>query len=369
MLNNKKKKMTTKRIVLTGLALLLIFTLAGCSGGGGKKQTVETIETAETVEKIESPTTEEQKDDDILTKLLKNNAKIVRLDLTKRILAHNGQVYNSTNIEIPGSKPVPYCNAYAIIDNVVIYYSCQRGENARCELWRKDLRNEAETLILENVYISDVWIAGDRVIYAKKHYPENRETTGLFWYDLKTSKTTRLHKEMNQAVSFDNDFMYFSKNSVGDIWRVRWDGTQEELLQDVKMPKDLYKVEGDYYYCIKTDYNTYTDEISRYAINGSKPAGVYPFDCFIIDVVDGWAYFKNKTGLHKKNMANGKTVQLADFTPFENISFNLIMGITRDSIYFEVVVEGEDGCFERWYKIPLKGGAMELISESECYFD
>ena len=359
--------------ILISFICATALVLSSCGGSGSKKQNIENLKNVES-------TTVEQSNDDILTKLLKNSAKMLRLDPDKGIMEHNGQVYYSTYGEvskIPGSTILPYYDGFAIIDDAIIYYKCQGIENARCELGQKNLQNGAETLILEDIYICDVWIVGNKVIYAKKHYPEDSKTTGLFWYDLKTSKSTRLHKEMNNVVSFDDDFVYFSENSVGDIWRVRWDGTQEEFLQDVKMPKDLYKVEGDYYYCMEIfrdanydDWRKATTTISKYAIADGKPVSDYTvYTWGLLDIVDGWAFFTKNEGLFKINTTNGTMVLLANLTSFENMSFKDLIGVTRDNIYFEVMVNEEHDCFERRYKVPFDGGAMVLVEEYHCYFD
>jgi len=345
--------------------------MAGYFGRGVYMQGEYTKHQSEVAQQHEEMATA---DESFLTKMLRNNAKIVRLDPEKSIVVNNGKVYNSAYLEIPGSKRVSSSTGFAVTTDAIIYTEEPAYFEHPYELWCMDLQGNAKKLIVKNTTIFGICIAGDRVIYTTRNALDlDWETTGLYWYDLNTSKNTRLLEKKNQyesysVISFDDDFLYYTIDSASEVWRVRWNGTQEEVMLNVEIPEGFYKVENDYYYCIKRDYENFTAEISRYAIDNSKQAVIYSVSVDMKEIVDGWAYFVNEKGFHKINMANGSTILLADFTPFNNITFNMLLGITGDGIYFNVMVEEEDVCTERWYKVPPDGGTMELLAEGECHY-
>ena len=299
-----------KKTVLTGLALLLVLELAGCSGGAAKK----TADSGDMSSENSLALVENNKTDDILSKLLINSGKFIRL---QDIVEYGGQVYATKNLSpcIPGCNPVPGYGEFAIIGDVIIYED-KEGFESPSELGRMDLQGNNRILIADDVSKGSVRIAGDRIVYLTRNF--DWETTGVFWYDLKTSKITRLLneqdcKEFDSVVSFDDDFVYYKTDWNSDVSRVRWDGTKAEVLQGIKMPENLYKVEGEYYYCLSSDWDNSTAEISRYAINGGKPEGKYTISAKDIKhIVDGWAYFGNKTGIHKINLNDGTIIKLAD---------------------------------------------------------
>ena len=345
---------------LFSLVCATALMLSSCGGSGSKKQNVESVESVETVES----TTAEQSDDDILAMLLKNSEKVVRL---KSVVNHGGQVYAGGYPEIPGGywavpgwKPVepnPDAEEMAIVGNTIIY-----NVNTRYapELWRMDLKTGAKTLIANNIGYTrwSVCIAGDRIIYTTRD--DDFGQADIFWYDLKTSQITKLldkdaGKEFHSVVSFDSDFVYYTPSyNSDDVWRVRWNGTQAEAMKDVKMPENLYKVEGDYYYCF--DYNT--GQISRYKMNDGMLISIEPIYGILWDIVDGWAYYVNEQmGLYKVNLTNSATVQLAA-TLKENWDFDYIIGIVGDDMYVKAsktVADNPCGT-ARIYKVSLQGG-------------
>jgi len=341
--------MTNFKTFFTGLAIMLILSLTGC-GSGGAKQKSDVAQQSEA-----TPET----DDNILAKLLRNHAKIVHL---KAIVEHDGQVYAPDHMCIPEWKPSINNCPFAVIGDKVFLESGYGFEFPAADLVLTDLQNSFERVIADNV--SNISIAGDRVIYYTRN--SDFDITGVLWYDVNTSKITKLLdgkdcKEFYSVVSFDNDFVYYKTDYNSDVSRVRWNGTQTEVLQNVKMPDDLYKVETEYYYCEDSDWEKQITTISRYAINDGKQEGVYtiPTDR-LLDIVDGWAYFGNKTGFHKMNMNTGATVKLADIAAFKKGSdINRLFGIFGNNIYFTVVLWGEDYGEERLYKVPLNGGAAE----------
>ena len=297
--------------------------------------------------------------DDILAKLLTNSTKFVHL---KTIVEHNGQIYAPDNMCIPEWKPLINNCPFAVIGDKVVLESGYGFEFPAADLVLTDLQNSYEKIIADNV--SNVIIAGNRVIYNTRN--PDFDVTGVFWYDINTSKITKLLdekdcKEFYSVVSFDDDFVYYKTDFLGDVSRVRWNGTQAEVLQDEKIPKNLYKVENEYYYCEDNDWEKQISTISRYAINSGKPEGVYTItNDGLLEVIDGWAYFGNKTGFHKMNMSTGATVKLADIAAFkEGSKVNRLIGIFGNSIYFTVVLWGEDYGDERLYKVPLNGGTVE----------
>ena len=353
--------MKMNKTLPTGLAILLILSLTGCGGGAAKKN-AEAIEAGS-----EHASALVLADNgEFLAKLLRNNAKLVRLDPVKEIREYNGQPYTSTDIGISGSKYIP-CDAFAIVGDAIVYTEYPGYFELPFELWRMDMQGGAKTLIAKNAKRFGVIFAGDRVIYEASNYPkEEDETSGLFCYDLKTSKNTKLLDRAYSVVSFDDDYVYFDDGYVG---RVRWNGGQVEFLEGVIMPEGLYKVEGDYYYC----YNDNTDQISRYKVTDGMLTGIEPIYGILWEIVDGWAYYVNEQmGLYKVNLTNGATVPLAEFKPFEKSENTLgivVGGMTGTSIYLYFIVEEEDDYVIRWYKVPIDGGTMELIFEGGYRFE
>ena len=342
------------KIKFTGLTLLLILMFAGLSAISDNAVSGQVK--------------------NILPKLLINSEKITTLNL---IAEHGGKVYAAGFLRIPGWNPVPgvsiYTGGFAIIGDSIIYKRPFGTGSFPAELYRSNLKGGAETVITRDIDSSgSVWAAGNRIIYAglteKPDY--GPICSGVFWYDVKTSKITRLLGGMSEdeffsLVSFDDDFVYYQKKPSKDVWRISWNGTKHEVLKGVIFPEDFHKVEGEYYYCSLIDYDTNKTKISRYSISDGKPKGAYTIDATsLIALKGGWAYFGNETGIYKTNMNTGKKVKLADLPPnVRGWFFGFLFGegaIIGDSIYFSAYYEEEDNSQNtRLYKVPIDGGKME----------
>ena len=357
--------MTTNKTIFTGLALLLILALAGCSGGGGKKK--PEVASSENFSALagnnESEGFTASGSDEISSKLLLNRAKIVFL---KSIVEHGGQVFTHewSHLHLPEWEIAPVYENFAFIGNAIFfeYRIFIEISQQPSELKRVDMQGDNETLIAESVKPGSVRVANDRIIYQTCN--DNWETTGLYWYNTKTSKITSLLDKKDEmgwltVESFDNDFVYYTTDRNSDVSRVRWNGTNAEVLQGVKMPKDLYKFEGDYYYCMdENSYNAPT-EISRHSIKSGALEGAYTIAAKGADIKieDGWAYFGDKTGFHKMNMYTGATVKLVDKAVLQkDWEFGSLEGVFGDNIYFTII---EDVCVAMLFKVPLNGGKIE----------
>jgi hypothetical protein len=338
--------MTNFKTVFTGMALLLILSLVGCFGGGSNKN----------ADGVASDLTENDSGD-ILAKLLTNHGKIVRL---KDVVEHNGKVYADSDISIPEWNAISDCSVFAIIGNTIVFNNIGYPLS---EIGRMDL-NGGNRIIFSDQDVTNACIAGEKIIYETRKI--GWDFIGVFWYDMKTSKTTKLLDEKNcnefhSVVSFDDDFLYYQTGWNSDVSRVGWDGTQAEVMKDVKMPEYLYQVKGEYYYCVESDWYYSTTEINRYLITDGKPEGKYTIPAKkIAGIVDGWAYYGNNTGVYKLNMSTGETVILANMPDFEmECSAYRLIGIFGNSIYFVLNCYDDDYCFLKMYKVSLDRGTIE----------
>ena len=341
--------MTKNRIRLAGLALLVVLAFVG---------------RAET-------------SDDIFSRLINNRGKSASFT---HIAEHGGQVYASGFMSIPGWNPVhgvdTYNGGFAIVGDVIIYQRPQGTDPFPTELYRSDLRGGNETVIAGDVLsYGGVWAAGNRIIFASiTETPDyDIESNGVYWYDVKTSQTTRLLPDLHDAfsfsfVSFDEDFVYFKISPAMEIWRVSWDGSHAEILNGVLFPDDFYKVEGKYYYCESIDYDADATEISRYSVKDGKKAGSYTVDATgLIAIKDGWAYFGNETGIYKINTNTGETFKLADLAPnvygwsFGGFEENSVIGgnLYFSACFADVDFEKEGVHTNGLFKVQLNGGRME----------
>jgi len=132
--------------------------------------------------------------------------------------------------------------------------------------------------------------------------------------------------------------------------------------------ENLTTIEGEYYYCVVSDWDNPVAEISRYFIKDGNPEGKYTIDAnHLTGIEDGWAFYGNEKGIFKMNMQDGKTVKLADMVSFETDyvfdSVRSLLAIIDGVIYFEVLVfYSDDPCATvRLYKVPVNGGKMEYL--------
>jgi len=292
-----------------------------------------------------------------LERLLRNNEQLFRF---KNIVKHNGQVYADNLLSIPGFTLAPYYGMFTIIGSEFFYISGESFENARAELSRIDAKGDNRTVIAENA--GNAWAFGDRIIYTT--IVDDWDTSGACWYDVKSSKITRLiDEEFYTFVAFDDEFAYYRDDN--GISRVRWDGTQKEVLQGVAMPDNLNQIEGEYYYCFDSEWDNPVAEISRHSIKDGKPEGKYTIDNGLMGIEDGWAFYGSEKGIFKMDMKDGKTVKLADMVSFEDgyefSSVGALLVIIEGVIYFEIFVfYSDDPCATvRLFKLPVNGGKME----------
>jgi len=344
--------MVNLKTFFTGLALLLILALTGCGGASVKKTDFTGNDT---------PTADEP----MLTKMLRNHPKVVQL---KKIVEHGGQVYAVETRSIPEWNTVPDAERFAVVGNTIIF---QSEKDITQDLVRMDL-NGGNRIIIEDSDVWEVCIAGDRIIYQIRDKDLN--VLGVFCYDLKTSKKTSLFdekdsKEVIQVYSFDDDFIYYRvwSDVKSHFSRVRWDGTQAEVLEEVEMRIWGYMVEGEYYYHYEDGY------IYRYSIFGGEPVDkcAYSTDNTMMDIVDGWVYYdKDRTTLLKTNISADETVKLVDLSELEiGCCIGRLIAFFDGNVYFTVEIYGEDYCpTHSLYKVPLHGGTMEFQNKEwvEC---
>ena len=303
---------------------------------------------------------------DILPTLLRNSGKIKPFS---HVAEYGGKVYASGFQCLPEWKPVAGVThptgGFAVIGDALIYY-CHPGYTSPSPitLYRSDLQgnNVKEiTDALDN--FGNVWAAGDRVIYSTINDDDVR--TGVFWYDVKTSKSTRLLKEMPYdvtftLVSFDDEFVYYRTGNSRDLWRVRWDGTGRESAE-IHFPDDLYKIEGDNYYCVSVDNDANTMAIHRYSIRNENNRASCILEALPLRAIkDGVAYFFKGSTIYKVDVNSGKRVNLASIPSKMPESQLIEWFIIGDSLYIKARSYHKDNAFiVRIYKVPLSGGEME----------
>ena len=321
----------------------------------------------------------------ILPELLANSRKIATLN---HIVEHDGQIYASGFLCKPEWNPVPgvniYTGGFAVVGDALIYKRPQGTGAFPTELYRSDLRGGGETVITDDAdSYGGVWVVENRVVYASMTETPDYEyvCTGVFWYDVNASKSTRLLKDLSSdetfsLLSFDDEFVYYRLSPTGGVRRIRWDGSGDEALKSrgenfprdetlggMEFPVGLYKVEDRFYYC----FNIETSIVSRYryVASGEYSSGScgIGFDTSLLAMKDGFAYYGNQSGVYKWEMDMGEEFKHARLAPLapgvQGMSFGegIIVG---DDLYFSAHYDGgEDAANTRLYKVPLNGGQME----------
>ena len=323
--------------------------------------------TAETV------TATATKENNILPTLLRNRATAT--SSLNTMVEYGGKVYiwDYFSTTVPSEWISVEQPVFTIVENTVIYYSGD-GFEYPVELHCSDLKGNNATVIHADV-AHKVWRFGNKIVYAGKNQ-QTEEWDALFCYDVKTAKSTYLCAiSANRVVSCDDDYVYYVTDAPDVVGRIRWDGTGEDYLEGITFPEDLYKVEGEYYYCVTSEYDyesgSGTTDVSVFSINGNKQEGKFTIEANgLITLKDGWAYYGNKTGIYKLNLLANQTLRLADIDPdvlesLDCVGFSIGV-VYRDNLYFDVNYEdGEDDIFlmSRLYKMPLTGGKMEYLNK------
>ena len=306
--------------------------------------------------------------------LVTNGGKITTL---KHIVQKGGQVYASGFLCKPEWTPVPgvniYTGGFAVMGDAFIFTRPQGTGGFPTELYRSDLRGGRETAIARDLDSDGgVWVVGTRIVYATLADTDTGyQRTGVFWYNVKESKSTRLLNALSDEDSFsllsaDNDHVYYRLNPTDAPRRVRWDGTGDEAVRGLEFPFGLYAVEGQHYYCASVDYSEDKTMLSRYSIEDGAMTGTYFIDAGgILALKDGFVYYGNKGGLFKMDMNSGQTTLLAPLAPkMPAWGFGFLHGggvSIGNDLYFSASYEGSDSANTRLYKVPLSGGTMEYL--------
>ena len=301
--------------------------------------------------------------EDMLSTLLMNHEQNFRF---KEVVKYKGQVYTTPDLTLPDCTPVPDYGAFAIIGDKFFYIIGDSFESGAGELSYGDLKGENKTIIAGNAGKNIAWAVGNKIIYTT--IVDEWTMSGAYWYDVKSSKTTRLLNEadceaFDSFVAFDDNFAYYRKGS--DVICIRWDGSEKKVVQDVNILEVITKIEGEYYYSVVTDEDNLTTIISRYSIRSGKTEGEYSFTKGnFMGIEDGWAYYSNLSGIFKRNMNDGKTAKIADMVSIETEhQVGRLLVIVNGILYFEVYIYDDDEpCAKvRLYKAPINGGRMEYM--------
>ena len=303
----------------------------------------------------------------IFPTLLRNSGKIVPFS---HVAEYKGAVYTSGFQCVPGWRPVTGVThptgGFAVIGDVLIYY-CHPGYTSPSPitLYRSDIQGGNVTKITDDLdNFGTVWAAGDRVIYSTINDDDVR--TGVFQYDVKTAKSTRLLNEMTYdvaftLVTFDDEYAYYRLSTSDELWRIRWDGADAQRFEEVQFPDDLYKVEGDDYYFVSIDDDANTLAIQRFSITNENYSASCVLEALPVRALkDGWAYFFKGSTIYKVEVGSGKKVNLSNIPsnmPESQLTEWFIVG---ENLYIKARSFHKDNAFKvRIYKVPLSGGEME----------
>ena len=329
--------------------------------GMGKNKVVWQDFTDTNITSIPNPSPE------TLSTLLRNSGKIIPFS---HVAEHGGKVYASQFQCLPGWNPISgvtqKTGGFAVIGDALIYY-CHPGYTSPSPITlnRSDLRGGNVTEITDALdNFGNVWAVGDRVIYSTMAEDDDVRT-GVFWYDVKTSKSTRLLKEMPYEVnftlvSFSDEFVYYRLSNSSDLWRVRWDGAGREST-NIQFPNDVYKIEGDNYYRVSIDNNAKTMAILRLSISNENNRASCILEALPLRAIkDEWAYFFKGSTIYKVDVNSGKKVNLANIPSNMPESQLVEWFIVGNSLYIKARSYHQDNAFKvRLYKVPLSGGEME----------
>ena len=317
----------------------------------------------------------EKEQENLLPKLLANHTKVASF---KYFMAHDGQLYiqfaAQNALEKNDWRNAVGFRGFTIIGNSLFYVQPNGNYGYKVALYRTDLQGDNETEIDADVSLNDIYVVGNKIIYANQTEITEEEYTckGIYCYDVTSSKTTLLMNEKRsddigyfRPVSFDDDFVYYQSFSANDdICRIRWDGTDEERLFSVFWPEGLFQVDGHYYYCVSptwdnSDYDSAETTVTGYSVQtGNKKAEYTVNAAGLIALKDGWAFFGNKNGIFKLDLDDGRTMKMANFAPNEKVNDPGVFGncIIGNALYFTVADYDEYVTRFRLYKVPLNGG-------------
>lgn len=299
-----------------------------------------------------------------IQELIRNLAKIERFSSIKQ---YNGNVYSIESLALPEwmsiSMPGALNNSIVIIDGSIFVAGGVEGSHVPYFLYRFDLHSGGITLIT-NYSIWNIYVVENKIIYSAS-YDEYSEPFGMFSYDIATSNTIKLSDNYFTWLSYDDEFIYYHEGYEGNLWRVRWDGSQNEEVYDLEIPYDIFTIDGDYFYIRYLDiFYWKTVGISRYSINNIKERENYysiPEDMNnFLTIYKGWAYLGGDAGIYKMDMNNGELIKLADLSPEIRYGLVYLIDIIDDDLFIGAHVEVE-GEFEntRMYKVSINGGEME----------
>ena len=356
---SKIKKRKTLSIVNCQLSIIAaIMLLAASCGDTAPKSNAEQSALPETA--TETPA------NNLLPTLLRNRAKMT---LLSNIVESGGKVYTYFDENVPSEWIYTGQYKFAVVENTVIYTSSD-GFEYPTELHCSDLKGNNVKVINNDINQYYVWIYGNKVIYAAKN--QSYEHNKLFCYDVKTSKSTFLCETWAyNVVSCDNDYVYYKTDTPTVVGRIRWDGTDEEYLEGVTFPENVYKVENEHYYCVTSDYDfetgTGTTNVSVYSIENNQQEGKYTLNVNqLITIKEGFAYYGNKTGIYGINLLTDQTIWLAYIDtelPGNLTGTGFAVGYVYNGyLYFDANYEDDGFVMARLYKAPLIGGNMEYLN-------
>ena len=282
-----------------------------------------------------------------------------RIDFAGSIKQHNGEIYAAGYLCLPEWKPIPGASQYSgmlIVGDYAYYIRPKGSAEHPTELCRSDLNGENETVITDNVFsYAPLYAIENKIIYETYNY-EKIDDVGHFWpgvmmyYDTETSQIKNLSDERFVLFSCDDEFVYYTKfigymysyKNMGDIWRIRWDGTKKELVEGLVAP----------------DINNNFLSDDMFASNTI--------------VYEGWAYSGDESGIYKKNMFNNAIIKLADLSPGLWKGSLFFYNVVVDYVYFRGLFYVNDHDYDYYpgfgnaklFRLPLVGGDMEYLNIS-----
>ena len=293
-----------------------------------------------------------------MEELLINRDKI---EFCTNIKQRNGKVYASGYLCLPEWNPIPgatqYSRGMVVVGDYAYYIRPKSSDEHPTELFRSDLNGENEIIITDNAFsYGSLYAIDNKIIYETYNY-EQIDGVGhmhpgvMMYYDTATSQIKNLSDNRFVLFSYDDEFVYFTKfveymynyKNIGDIWRVKWDGTGEKLLEGLIAP----------------------DMNNNFLLTDDG----FPSNTI---VYEGWAYSGDQSGIYKKNISDGEIIKLADLSPGIYKGRLFFYDAVDDYIYFRGLFYANEHEYDYYpgfgnaklFRLHLDGGDMEYLNIS-----
>ena len=398
-----------RRYIITGISIAVLLSVAVGTALGyrssavyqASKQPKQSDELSDDINTIDAITVPEQHPQQLGTtpdlplpqtptspsldttqqKVLELLNNFTKVDCFGHVKQYDGTVYASEFICIPEwtavSGSMSLLSYMAVVGDYIYYIKYDATGVDVGSLWRSDLDGGNLIEIANNICAyTPKFIAEGKIIYGAveeelvtEHFDNSSyqylsyEHQGTFSYCTNTSQTVRLSDDAFYWLSYDEEYIYYQMQDAKDIWRVRWNGTYREVMDELILPYRVMFVEGEYFYTLDGDSFWNYSVINRYSNNNSNESDssyTIPDGLWFLTLHDEWAYFGGEEGIIKVNMDAGNTVKLADLPSGYTIPVPVFRTLIGDYLFISIFFDmDEDWEYIRLYKLPLTGGVME----------